>query len=402
MLPSQLTSGHFAGYPPQARQIAATHVALLRKLPLGFVPLLLREISTYDWKFPPERLEVNSQLTYLEALQSPALEHLMAGFRGLTLTPRLANLDWAAAPGVFSEELSAHLWATHQIDAFRAAAKQFGDTFHAAHPPDPLPTRRLAMVVIGQGVTEPKRSLFDKLRPQGTYYTRVRAPDGVHLLLQVAAARANKDPLPFAHWYVDGGTGEKPPDPALLSVSYGALEPVRTALLGKLHSMIVTGSGPEALRSALMKMKPADLGLVSEGEAEIVDRFRVSILTEGSGTQVFSTTFVQWTVRELLRRAQPLTILARFVPRRTERSMYEMIADAGQAATLDPAGSLVDADMGAWYTWLNQRRLPGAGQAAFLAWFEDHGEAIAIGPGVQPNREYHGTIGMDQLLLSLA
>ena len=30
-------------------------------------------------------------------------------------------------------------------------------------------------------------------------------------------------------------------------------------------------------------------------------------------------------------------------------------------AELDLAGSLVDADMGAYYNWLNQQRLPGAG-----------------------------------------
>jgi hypothetical protein len=47
----------------------------------------------------------------------------------------------------------------------------------------------------------------------------------------------------------------------------------------------------------------------------------VTLLSEGSGVQFFSTTFVQWAAREVLRRAQPVTLFARFAPRVTERSM---------------------------------------------------------------------------------
>ena len=82
--------------------------------------------------------------------------------------------------------------------------------------------------------------------------------------------------------------------------------------------------------------------------------------------------------------------------------MYEMIADGGKSAAFDPAGSLIDADMGAWYTWLNHRRLPEAEQSAFLAWFEGHGSAIAIGPAVEPNREHRGPADMAQVLAALA
>src|SRR5256885_4645296 len=64
--------------------------------------------------------------------------------------------------------------------------------------------------------------------------------------------------------------------------------------------------GPEALRTHLAQLRPADLGLAKVGDA-VLDRFQVKILTEGSGTQIFSTTFAQWTAREALRRAQPLT-----------------------------------------------------------------------------------------------
>ena len=49
----------------------------------------------------------------------------------------------------------------------------------------------------------------------------------------------------------------------------------------------------------------------------MLDRFQVKLLTEGSGTQIFSTTFAQWTAREALRRAQSQTLLVRFAPTAT-------------------------------------------------------------------------------------
>ena len=72
-----------------------------------------------------------------------------------------------------------------------------------------------------------------------------------------------------------------------------------------------------------------------------------------------------------LRRAQPLTLLVRFAPRQREKQMNELLAEHQRPPDLDAQGSLIDGDMGAYYTWLNQQRLPGEEKSAFLAWFED-------------------------------
>jgi hypothetical protein len=53
----------------------------------------------------------------------------------------------------------------------------------------------------------------------------------------------------------------------------------------------------------------------------------------------------------------------------------------------DPMGSLVDANFGAYYNWLNRQRLTGAEQSSFLVWFENHGEAVAIGPSMPRGTE---------------
>ena len=65
---------------------------------------------------------------------------------------------------------------------------------------------------------------------------------------------------------------------------------------------------------------------------------------------------------------------------------------------MTPVGSLVDADMGAYYNWLNQQRLAGAEQSAFLVWFENHGEAVAISPAMPRGTESTAATDLQQLL----
>jgi hypothetical protein len=64
----------------------------------------------------------------------------------------------------------------------------------------------------------------------------------------------------------------------------------------------------------------------------------------------------------------------------------------------DFVGSLVDADMGAYYNWLNQQRLAGAEQSSFVAWFEGHSQAVAIGPSMPRGTESTSAADLRQLL----
>jgi hypothetical protein len=64
----------------------------------------------------------------------------------------------------------------------------------------------------------------------------------------------------------------------------------------------------------------------------------------------------------------------------------------------DAQGSLVDADMGAYYTWLNQQRLVGAAHSRFLVWFENGSEALVIAPGLKPGSSNASPIDIPTLL----
>ena len=383
MLPNALTADQFSRYPPEARRIAADRLALLQQLPLAFVPLILRELIVYDWKFPAERAELNQEFEYLSALSPAELRRLTAPFAALQLSPEFERFDWVNLPGEFSEKLTAHLWATHQIDPFRKAAVDYMDTVRAAAPRRSPALPRLGIVLIGQGVAENNYPLFRRLRAHGVYYTRVTAAGGYAMLLDAVAARAAAHPVAYGHWYIDGGT-PRAACAGASCVSWAELAPAREALLDRIRRAMHEGAGSEKLRTILAETDPAELGLTGTHGDAVLNRFQISLLTQGSGTQMFSTTFVQWAARETLRRAQPVTLLARFAPRVRELSLGEMISNRHETPAPDPQGALIDADMGAWYTWLNQQRLPGADQSRFLVWFEDHAEALVIAPGLRP------------------
>jgi len=242
--------------------------------------------------------------------------------------------------------------------------------------------KRSPVLAVKNLVLDPSCLAVPQRLVHGTFFNRINPENGLNLLLEAVAARARRHPIPYAHWYIDGGA-EAPHDPALIGIFYESLEPARNLLLAKMQKQSDTpGSGPENLRTVMAALRPSDLHLDRTTPDPILARFQLKLLTEGSGTQIFSTTFAQWAARETLRRAQPLTLVVRFAPRQRQRPMNEMIAVSTQKAELDPAGSLLDADMGAYYNWINQQRLTGAEQSSFLAWFEDHNEAVAIGPGI--------------------
>jgi hypothetical protein len=398
MLPSDLKPEQFNGYPPEARKLVAGFVGALQPLPLTFVPSLLREVIDYDFKFPPERKAIEKELANLNTLSPDQRKEWFQGFAEISHSSRLESVDWVNSPGLFVEQLSAHLWATHQLDAFRKAATDYASRLEAVAPPEPPPLPRLGIAVIGQGATAHDEPLFRKLRPHGGYFNHVNPENGLETLLNAVAARAKAHPTPYSHWYLDGGQ-EADHDPALTCVSYNALEPARAILLRKVHGEIQKpGMGPETLRTLLAQMRPADLGMGKKTEDEVLDRFQVKLLTEGSGTQIFSTTFAQWAARETLRRAQPLTLLVRFAPRQRQKPMNELLSATKANADLDPVGSLVDADMGSYYTYLNQQRLTGGEKSSFLVWFEGHNEALAIGPTMPGGTQSASPTDLKQLL----
>lgn len=398
MQPKDLKAEDFWAYPPLAQKLAAANLPVLRRLPLSFAPSLILRLSDYDFRFPEERRSIEAELGVLGALTPRQMDEWFAPFVRLRLSAQLEKANWVSHAASFVEDESAWLWTTQQQDAFSAAAMEYDTRLQKALPAaPPLPIPRLGIAIVGQGVATWDSPLFVNLRPHGILFTHVDPKEGVATLLSAVEARAKANPAAYGHWYIDGGVAAAHSD-RLTCVSWEALRPVREALLDFMQKMIrQPGMGPEQLRTGMARLLPPDAGMPAEGDP-VLDRFQLKTFTEGSGTQIFSTTFVQWTAREALRRAQPLTLLVRYAPRQRQRPMNELLSNAEAAPELDPSGSLVDADMGAWYNWINQQRLPGSEQSVFLAWFEEHNQALLIAPGLPAGTQSDAPTSLEKLL----
>ena len=97
-LPSRFMANSSAAILRRRNSIATSNLALLQQLPLAFLPLLLREVIVYDWKFPAERDEIDRQIRYLGSLTADQLSSTMSSFAKLKLSPDLEGMDWIGAP----------------------------------------------------------------------------------------------------------------------------------------------------------------------------------------------------------------------------------------------------------------------------------------------------------------
>ncbi len=116
LVPLALAVQNFAAFPPQAKALAVEYLSVLRQTPLPLLPILLREIATYDWKFPLERARIRGQLAWLGSLTPARRAALATPFAALKLPAGLDAVDWLNDPGGYMEQLTAALWSTGESE----------------------------------------------------------------------------------------------------------------------------------------------------------------------------------------------------------------------------------------------------------------------------------------------
>lgn len=378
MKPAELTAVSFATYPAAGRAFAVEHLSFLRRLPLAVCPSFLRQIQTFDTSFPAEQRSLACQCEALGALPEDRYARLTAALVSLQLPMPMQATDWVQNPAAFITEMTALLWSSGQMNQFRAGI----DALFAAIPARADETPRLVFAVLGKGAQVVPEKTLRKLRRQGVLLTALKTDSAFADMRQAMLSHATAVPEPYAHWYVDGGSlfPQVLQDlPHATSLSYEQLGGLRERVLERMQALIASGNGgAEGMRTQLTGTSAQEAGAGSLTSDPVLQRFYTELFTESSGPQIFSTSFVQWTGRELARRAQPRTLLLRYTPRAEHRDMNEMFAAKGEAS-LDPQGSFRDAEMGAYYNWIEMNRITAPGRLTFVAWVEDQALAVVVG-----------------------
>ena len=171
MLPGDLKPEQFNGYPPEARKLATQYLAALQRLPLSFLPSLLREVIEYDFKFPVERKAVDKELANLLPFRRNRRRNGFRDSRRSAFRPtRERGLGECA--GAIRRTVFGHLWATHQLDAFRAAATGYADRVCMQSRPRSAADAAAWHYRRGQGRRRLRRSRFSaSSAAHGVYFT---------------------------------------------------------------------------------------------------------------------------------------------------------------------------------------------------------------------------------------
>ncbi len=398
MKPETLTAESFRLYGREGRGLAAENLQLFRSMPLSVLPSFLDQLRGYDAYFPREQELFVARLAWLAEREQGKQASLFAPFAAIRLSPELTGSDWVNDPRGFVNTLSSWLWRSGQIDSYHQAGSALFAAMPAAAPPAHPP---LVIAVMGRDASNSTYPLFTQLRARGLYARKVAVEGVADAILETLAARSSALAAPYAHWYLDGG--EPWPIPAetasrITAFTYPSLAPIHRAILDRMDQAVQQGTGPEVLQEQLSHLTPAQLGAARVTDDLKLQQFFVQLLTLGSGTQIYSTSFLQAAATELVRRAQPTTFCFRFAPRRRQASLNDLLEQRSLSAGTDPDGSLIDADMAAYYAYLRLAGLPGGEQASFVAWVESRGEALIIGPHVTRGVESTTPLTMRQAL----
>ncbi|MBB5330713.1 hypothetical protein [Tunturiibacter gelidoferens] len=222
MTPGELRAESFTLYPPQARSFAIRNPQVLQRMPLILVSVILRQLIQFPWCFPAERERLSRQFDLMSKMDNASFDGLMSAFSTITLSSELRDMEWVDHPQLFREHLTAYLWSEHQIDRYHKAAQGYQQFVETALKKTAPASPRWTIVTIGQGSEQSDRQLFRKLQPHGTLFTQLDPTGGLEILLAEVRSRAQRYPIEYGLWYIEGG--------ALHAASVGATYPDRDVL----------------------------------------------------------------------------------------------------------------------------------------------------------------------------
>jgi len=160
------------------------------------------------------------------------------------------------------EQLSSHLWTTHQQDAFRKAATDYFDRLARAIPAVEPKFREWALRLLGRELAASEYPLFSKIAAARGFHIPRSIPRMFGCVtgnLQRNAQRRIRCHTPTG---ISTAVKKLPMIRRSTSVSYAALEPGSQLLLAKVQKQSDSpGMGPRILRTAMAALRPSDLQL---------------------------------------------------------------------------------------------------------------------------------------------
>jgi hypothetical protein len=398
-------------FSTEARALLNSYRVALERLPQSFPPLVVRQLRGWPALFPPERDALSGLLRTLGGLDANGTRALFHRFDAFAL-PNLAGLDPIFDEEKVLERCLERFKRDGTYQAWRTAVDDVFQRLSALDEPAAPGTPKLVYVALGEG-TGPAQTLGDAERRFLPYFTNHLEPAGA--LLTSLSGGIDADLLlelfrgspPIKLWAIDAGNALRPR--AATFFGFEQLRPVMDRVTRKMAGEMLAGvSGPEALYAKVTGFKALDLGLPAFEDARI-HRFAERVVLEGSGALLINNSFAEWAALSALRRVEPDLLLVRFAQRRRFVPLRQLDpfqapgAPGADLAAEDAGESLEDADVLAYYVWLETRKNARyRDRTHFLFHLEGSGAALLAGPGVRKGARVDAPVRPEDLASTLA
>lgn len=399
---------------------------LIQKLPVTMRPALNQQFTEWEMLFPYERNRVTTFMKGVETYSPSALGALTAPL--WALEDKMGVKHWDFTQTNDTIENASQLARSAYFAEWRLEVQRVVDAINAAaHDATPAQTEstRLMLIILPGNLPVNPQSVWKQWDPKGheikisggsekLCQLVIQGQPGLDGIATLAARQGAQDSSDL--WLIDseaklhGMLSPQASFPAF-SLSFANLKPLREKFLAELNK---TPRDIEATDQIIANLRSEAWNGWELWPSEVdsqprLKRFLIDLILSGNGVLIFSNSFVEWTAAEVLRRARPRTIVARFGMRIKPKPFTSIAIFENQqkVSTVpdvdDPENSAIDAAILARYTWLAAARYPEQDHTICLCVAEHLDSAYVILPegrslGWNPDRavtpeELYGWLG---------
>jgi hypothetical protein len=426
----------YAALSGEPLELVREHQGDLDRLPRTFLINTLVELERWPAFFEPEKKYFRMLMQELSSLREAEFGRMFGSLANFELRTGCGRVTAANLDALQARSL-AYLQRQGEYAAWRreidAIFQRLGPAVEARLYSGSLPPR-LIVVVYGEGISIRREELWKRFKGVGriiplelggaesspsflhALFTGQQAGSGnqtARTLFEVLQGSAGCSALDS--WVVEAGDGIHQlcesrartralvagpatgvQEPCATGMSYDRLRGYRERLTDVIHAKVVQGLRSPLELAAYVKTleitppepkaggPPAGLTLYSD---RVVLGFVRDTFLAGNGTLIINNTFVEWAAVQALKRAQPRVLVARFGVRDKMKPFSSLLLFSKPRPTdqipimQDPLGSFIDAELLAYYIWLNaEKGLPYRGKTLYLMLAEDVDQALLIAP----------------------
>ena len=384
---------------PATRETRRREIA---RLPLTMQPALNQQVNAWDDLFPFEQHRAAEFLNAISAFQPAELDDLTRPLREIEEKMNLAHSGFSLVSDTMTN--ASMLARSPYYPEWRNEVQKVFSVIEskARESVQPEPSaNRLVVLILPESLPITTISGKKSWEPRGVEYRidgdphritelALQANSGLPALLASQASQ-DRDAAIADTWLIDadahlGSLVPTPEAPPASLLQYAILKQFKDQFLAQVNTVPKDIEGTDQILARMRRQDWDPWWPSSLAGQNRLRSFVVELFLSGNGALIFSNAFVQWCASEVIRRARPRLVVARFGVRSKPKPFtgIAIFENQQKISSLqdapDPEGSAIDALILARYVWLSALRYPEAQQTSCICIGEASRTAYILAP----------------------